>query len=123
LPQNVYLTTTFRARTGDLYNITTGRDDNKDGFFTDRPPGVQTMSGSGPNYFVVDFNVSKAFQLQPTAGTRGTGPQISIFANVDNAFNRTNLRAPSGVMTSRNFGRSTSAYPPREIEAGMRFQF
>jgi hypothetical protein len=31
--------------------------------------------------------------------------------------------APSGVMTSPNFGRSTSAQNPREIEVGLRFQF
>jgi hypothetical protein len=31
--------------------------------------------------------------------------------------------SPSGVMTSPNFGRSTSAQDPREIEAGLRFQF
>jgi hypothetical protein len=40
-----------------------------------------------------------------------------------NAFNWTNLNNPSGVMTSPNFGKSTSAESPREIEAGVRFQF
>jgi hypothetical protein len=40
-----------------------------------------------------------------------------------NAFNWTNLNNPSGVMASPNFGISTSAESPREIEAGLRFQF
>jgi hypothetical protein len=40
-----------------------------------------------------------------------------------NAFNRVHYGLPSGVMTSPNFGRSTSAVQPREIEIGARFQF
>jgi hypothetical protein len=48
---------------------------------------------------------------------------VNLFINMTNAFNRTNLRPPSGVMSSRNFGRSTSAENPREIEVGVRFQF
>jgi hypothetical protein len=48
---------------------------------------------------------------------------VNVFVNMTNAFNRTNLRQPSGVMSSPNFGRSTSAESPREVEAGVRFQF
>ena len=123
LPLNVYLTTTVSARTGTIYTITTGTDDNRDGFFTDRPPGEPFNGATGPNYFALGFNLSKAFQLSQSTGSGGAGARLSMFANVNNAFNRTNLRAPSGVMSSRNFGRSTSAYPPREIEVGMRLQF
>jgi hypothetical protein len=39
------------------------------------------------------------------------------------AFNHPNYAAPSGIMTSPNFGKSTSAGDPREIDAGLRFQF
>ena len=119
----MYLTTTVSARSGDIYTITTGTDDNRDGFFTDRPAGEPFNGATGANHFALGFNLSKAFQLGQATGTGAAGPRLSIFANVNNAFNRTNLRAPSGVMTSRNFGRSTSAYAPREIEVGMRFQF
>jgi hypothetical protein len=48
---------------------------------------------------------------------------MNLFANMNNAFNRLNAGQPSGVMTSRNFGKSTSAIDPREIEVGLRFQF
>jgi hypothetical protein len=76
---------------------------------------------------VVGFNFSKAFQLTPSArpsgAGSGSGVQASIFANLNNAFNMTNPGTPSGVMTSRNFGLSTSADAPRQIEAGVRFQF
>ena len=123
LPLDVYLTTTVSARSGDIYTVTTGTDDNRDGFFTDRPAGEPFNGATGPSYFALGFNLSKAFQLRQSTGSTPAGPRLSIFANVNNAFNRTNLRAPSGVLTSRNFGRSTSAYAPREIEVGMRFQF
>jgi hypothetical protein len=46
-----------------------------------------------------------------------------VFANMTNAFNRVHYGTPSGVLTSPNFGKSTSASNPREIEAGLRFQF
>jgi hypothetical protein len=124
LPLDVYLTTNITGRSGNMYNVTTGTDLNKDGEFSDRPPGVPRNSATGPGYFVVGFNFSKAFQLEPASGSGGSGgAQLSVFANLNNAFNMTNPGTPSGVMTSRNFGRSTSANAPREIEAGMRFQF
>ena len=47
----------------------------------------------------------------------------NVFANMTNAFNHVHLGTPSGVMTSPNFRRITSAFDPREIEVGIRFQF
>jgi hypothetical protein len=131
LPLDVYLTTKVTARTGNYYNITTGKDDNHDGFIVDRPPGVPKDSAIGPGLFDVGFNVSKAFPLSrssaPTGrnGNRDTssGPQMNVFANLNNALNMTHPGTPSGVMTSPFFGKSTSASTPREIEVGMRFQF
>jgi hypothetical protein len=73
-----------------------------------------------------NFNISKAFFFGvPTSGSGigGSRTNLNLFANMTNAFNRTNLGVPSGVMTSPNFGRSTSALDAREIEVGLRFQF
>jgi hypothetical protein len=132
LPLDVYLTTAINARSGNVYTIMTGRDDNRDGVFNDRPPGVSRNSETGPGFLNLSFNFSKAFQLRPAAqpagsngGGRnsGAGPQMNVFANISNAFNMTHPGTPSGVMTSPFFGRSTSASSPREIEVGMRFQF
>ncbi len=131
LPLDVYLTTSITAKTGTYYNITTGKDDNGDGFIVDRLPGVPKNSGLGPRFFDVGFNFSKAFRLSRSSvskgakgqGNRDTGPQMNLFTNLNNAFNMTHLGTPSGVMTSPFFGRSTSASSPREIEVGMRFQF
>lgn len=118
LPLGVFLTGVVRANSGRHYTITTGRDDNRDTNLTDRPPGVPPNSERGPRYVNFDLNISKAFFLGGSSGTN-----VNVFANMTNALNRVHYGTPSGVMTSPNFGRSTSAQDPREIEAGIRFQF
>ena len=40
LVKNIRLGVTATARTGSPYNVTTGRDDNGDTVFNDRPSGV-----------------------------------------------------------------------------------
>lgn len=121
LPFGMFLTQKLSAHTGEHYSITTGSDDNRDGSINDRPPGVGRNSDTGPKYVNVDFNVSKAFFLG--GGDAGTRTNVNVFANMINAFNRVHYGLPSGVLTSPNFGRSTSAVQPREIEIGLRFQF
>ncbi len=143
LPWDVYLTTVVNFTSGDMYSITTGKDNNRDGEFTDRPalatdltrPGVVITdfgafdldpepgqailvrnSETGPNSLTWGFNLSKALEL---AGRS----RVSVFANLSNAFNMTNLGTPSGTLSSKNFGLSTSASSPRRIQAGMRYQF
>ena len=125
MPLDVYLTTVVEASGGRRYTITTGRDDNNDGSINDRPPGVLKNSEVGPHFFNVSFNFSKALAFNGGAlqGGSGTGPQLNVFANLNNAFNMTHLGTPSGVMTSRFFMKSFNATSPRTIEAGMRFQF
>ena len=137
LPLDVYVNTAITANSGNFYTVTTGRDDNNDGVFNDRPPAgpwCPSSSGSatcirnsenGPHFFNISFNVSKAFELGGGSRTSGaaSGPQVNVFSNVNNAFNMTHLGTPSGVRTSPFFGRSFSAREPREIEAGLRFQF
>lgn len=119
LPLGVFLTARVNANSGRYYSIRTGRDDNRDGTFNDRPAGVPPNSLRGPKYANLDLNVSKAFFFRDG----GTGPNVNVFANITNALNHVHYGTPSGVLTSPNFGRSTSASNPREIEAGLRFQF
>ena len=125
LPLDVYLTTVIEATSGRRYTVTTGKDDNNDGSINDRPAGVRKNSEVGPHFFNVSFNFSKAFAFNGGAlqGGSGSGPQLNVFANLNNAFNMTHPGTPSGVMTSRFFMRSFNATSPRTIEAGMRFQF
>jgi hypothetical protein len=124
LPLGIFLTSVVTADSGRAYTITTGRDDNNDTQVNDRPPGGKRFGERGPAFFTVDFNISKAFFFGAArAGGGVSRTNVNVFINMTNAFNRTNLGQPSGVMTSPNFGRSTSAENPREIEAGLRFQF
>jgi hypothetical protein len=123
LPLDVYLTTVFKVQSGGFYTITTGKDDNKDGVSNDRPPGVVKNSEIGPGYFDVSFNFSKAYEFKRPAGSAGTGPQMNVFANVNNALNTQHLGLPSGVMTSPFFGRSYNATAPRTMQIGLRYQF
>ena len=117
LPLGVFLLGRYSARSGQGYTILTGRDDNRDGRVTDRPAGIERNTERGEAIYSVDFNISKAFFF-------ANGSQnVNVFANMSNAFNRLNPGTPSGVLTSPNFGRATSAQNPREIEMGMRYQF
>jgi hypothetical protein len=123
LPLGVFLSGAMSYNSGRYYTITTGVDDNRDSNVNDRPTGVIPNSERGPKYLNFDFNISKAFFLRRAPGSATSGTNINVFANMTNAFNHVHYGTPSGVITSPNFGRSTSASEPREIEAGVRFQF
>ncbi|MBI4473202.1 MAG: TonB-dependent receptor [Acidobacteria bacterium] len=118
----IFLTNSINANSGGYYNITTGSDDNGDSNFNDRPPGTPRNSGDGPRFISFNFNISKALFIGPKPSS-GTQPNVNLFANMTNAFNRTNYGTPSGVMTSPFFGKSFNARPPRDIRVGLRFQF
>ena len=120
LPFDLYLTTNISAQSRNPYTITTGTDDNGDGVLNDRPAGVPRNSERGPYRQNVSFNISKAFPLG--AGGAG-GANVNVYANMNNAFNRTNLGTPIGNLSSSRFGQSVNAFNPREITVGMRFSF
>ena len=124
LPLGVFLSGTMQANDGRKYTVTTGKDDNQDNSVNDRPAGEGRNGTDGPNLLNFNFNISKAFFFgDAPQGGGSTRTNVNVFANMTNAFNRPNYNPPSGVMTSSNFGRSTSAGNPREIEVGLRFQF
>ena len=127
LPFGIFLTQAITANWLKPYTVTTGRDDNYDSAVNDRPPGVKRNGTPGPNAFTVNYNFSKAFFFgDAPAGGRAAGntrKNVNLYANITNAFNRPNYGLPSGTMTSPNFGKSTTAAAPREIEIGARYQF
>jgi hypothetical protein len=122
LPLGIFMSGDLAYHSGRFYTIRTGGDDNRDTNANDRPAGVEPNTERGPQYFNVDLNLSKAFFLRRAAGS-SSGTNLNVFVNMTNALNHVHLGTPSGVMTSPNFGRITSASNPREIEAGVRFQF
>src|SRR5206468_3596340 len=126
IPLGLFVTGTMSMVGPNWYNITTGKDDNRDSIVNDRPAGVPRNSGPGPKTLTFNFNISKAFFFGASHRSNGNANStrnLNVFANVTNAFNRTNVASMSGVMSSPNVGRPTGALDPRQIEAGMRFQF
>lgn len=98
------------------YTAWTGRDDNGDlGGENDRPAGERRNARRGPDFLRTDI------------GFTWTGPEWrsarpSIVINVYNVFNRTNA-TPESVQNdlgSPIFGRATAAFPPRQVEVGIR---
>jgi hypothetical protein len=61
LPKNIRLAVSSVARGGSPYNITTGRDDNGDTVFTDRPAGTPRNSATTTASWDVAARVSYSF--------------------------------------------------------------
>jgi len=123
LPLGVFLTQTVNANSGRAYTIMTGSDDNKDSAINDRPVGTTRNSVPGPKQITFNYALTKAFFIGGNNSGGRSGTNVNMYVNINNAFNRPNYNPPSGFMTSGNFGRSTSASNPREVELGFRFQF
>lgn len=130
-----------QAATGIPFNVTTGNDDNMDGFATDRPDGVARNTGADTNlkqvnalrknaglkpvsdleepYFLqVDLRVAKPFAV------RGGRNPLELFLQVFNLFDRTNGGPVEGSVLSRNFGEPVGMLgPPRTVELGFHLGF
>ena len=79
LPYRFRLGLTTTARTGTRYNITTGRDDNGDTVFSDRPAGVGRNSAMGKGAWDVAARLSYAFGFGDRgAGAGGAGPTMIV---------------------------------------------
>jgi len=126
--RNVTANVTFLANAGQVYNLTTGRDDNGDGFVNDRPAGVGLRSLRGAGAQTLNARVQYSFQLGSPAGAITTaGPQgryrLNLFVNIQNLTNHLNYGGYSGVMTSPFFMQPTLATNPRRIDLGMGMNF
>jgi hypothetical protein len=149
--RDVSITLTARAQSGSPYNITTGKDNNEDGVFNDRPAAVSRNSALAAAQWDIGARVSYAIgfgQRPANSGGGGTqvmvmigGPgggmpaggisggadskryRIELYAAAQNVTNHPNYIGYSGVMTSPFFGEPTSVLNPRKIEFGARFGF
>ncbi len=119
LPMGLQIGVLFRARSGDYYSILTGRDSNRDGFTTERPPDEGRQAHVGPWMWTMDTRITKAF---PVGGDR----RLELIAEAFNLTNRPGFDTPENRLTSANFGRFVEVddlYDPRQVQLGLRFSF
>ncbi len=106
---------------GIPFNITTGRDENRDGLAGDRPAGVTRNTGRGPGLASVDLRWFHDFRLRPAL--KDKGPSLTLAADAFNVFNRVNYQNFAGALTSPFYGRAFASQPARRLQLGLRFQF
>jgi len=148
--RNMTLGMNVRAQSGMPYNITTGRDDNGDGLFTDRPAGTSRNSARGAVQIDLGGRLSYAWGFgkpRQQGGAGGTAVMISVgggggglapgfgggaedkryrlevYVSGQNLLNRVNFTAYSFVLTSPLYGDPVAASQPRRLQIGARFGF
>lgn len=88
--------------------------------FAPAPAGRRGNSGvgivQGPNLQTWDFSMRKQFRLTERFRMR-------FQADMFNAFNRANFRAPGVVITNAGFGTISATGPPRNIQFGLKLDF
>jgi hypothetical protein len=141
--RNVLVSLGINSSTAPPYTLLTGRDDNNDGVFNDRPVGVgrNTLRASGQtNMFLFaayQFAFGTIAPLPPGVGVFGGGGaaqvrtfdqgnkryRMQLYVQAQNLANHPNYLGYSGTMTSPFFGRPTTVGGMRKIDVGISFQF
>ena len=90
--------------------------------FTAAPQSRFGSSGAGnvegPGLQVYNLSAAKFFNLRP----EGT-VNLRLRADFQNALNHVNYQAPATTVTSIGFGTISGAYPPRNIQLGLKLTF
>ncbi|PYQ69343.1 MAG: hypothetical protein DMG04_28645 [Acidobacteria bacterium] len=141
--RNVLVAINLNSSTAPPYTLLTGRDDNGDGIFNDRPTGVgrNTLRASGQTTINAMVGYVFAFGhttgLPPGIGVFGSGGaaqvrtvdqgtaryRLQLFVQAQNLTNERNYLGYSGTMTSPFFGRPTTVGGMRKIDAGINMSF
>jgi hypothetical protein len=141
------LNTSFNVNvsSGTPYSITTGRDDNGDLIFNDRPAGVGRNSARAPGQWSSSAYISYGFTFGPRLNNLpqgimiNGGPggytvtsvappslgryRIALTCQIQNLTNHTNLSGYSGNMLSPFFGKPTNSFGQRRVDVGMNLGF
>lgn len=123
LPFDIDLIPVLFLSSGQPLNVTTGRDDNGDTVFNDRPPGVARNSERTSGFAQFDLGVGRRFAI----GTAAVEARVEIF----NVFNRTNFSGffnwgASGVRPDEQGTlafQPTQAGPARQVQLSARVLF
>ncbi len=140
--KNLLVSFNLNGNSGAPYTIRTGRDDNGDLVFNDRPEGVGRNSERGADHWSINGMIGYVFAFgkaggappgiaviggggAPVVQSVDLGPRyrLQFFVQSQNVTNHANYIAYSGTMNSVFFGRPTSVAPTRKVEAGMNFSF
>jgi hypothetical protein len=141
--RNLLIGMNVGAQTAGAYSLLTGRDDNGDGIFNDRPNGVgrNTLRAVGQanlNMFLAyQFAFGKTAALPPGIGVFGGGNaaqvrtfdqgtaryRLQVFCQASNLTNHPNFLGYSGTQLSPFFGRPTAARDMRKIDLGFNLSF
>ena len=129
----------LNVSSGVPYNMTTGRDDNDDGAFNDRPEGVTRNSLRGDTTWGLNLNLSRRFSLSGVStpvrgggqgfggpggrGNAGGGKSMELFVQAQNVLNHVTRTGYTGNLLSPFFGTATSVGQPRDVNLGVRFNF
>ncbi|HTL46413.1 MAG TPA: TonB-dependent receptor [Vicinamibacterales bacterium] len=141
--RNLLVGFNVNAATPEAYTLLTGRDDNGDGIFNDRPAGVgrNTLRTTGQTTLNMQLGYQFAFgktaPLPPGVGVFGGGNsatvrtfdqgtaryRLSFFILAFNLTNHPNYLGYSGTMISPFFGKPTTVRDMRKIDIGVNFSF
>jgi hypothetical protein len=140
--RNLMLSFSLSAQSGLPYSIRTGRDDNGDLVFNDRPAGVGRNTERGAAHWSINTLVGYSFAFGPrpaappgvaviaaggvpTVQTFDFGPRyrIQFFIGVQNLTNHPNYQNYIGTLTSPFFGQATSVLGTRKVDFGFNFGF
>jgi hypothetical protein len=82
--RNLNVSINVNAASGPVYNITTGRDDNGDLVFNDRPAGTARNAARGTGMWTVNGNIAYGFTFGKRAGSGTTAlpPGIAMPAGM-----------------------------------------
>ena len=141
--RNLLLSVNYTGSSALPYSIRTGRDDNGDLVFNDRPAGVGRHTERG----AAQWTINTFFAYQIPLGQRTTGgPPITtviagggvptvqsfqqppryilqFFVQTQNLTNHPNYIGYSGTLTSPFFGRATSVSGTRKVDVGFNLSF
>jgi hypothetical protein len=115
LPFGVRLATLVSAQSALPYNVTSGKDDNGDSVFNDRPPGVGRNSARGDDFWQTDVRLGK--------DVRVGNWRIELLIEAFNVLNQSNWIGYVGNERSQSFGKPTASTDPRQVQLGIRVDF
>jgi hypothetical protein len=141
--RNLIMGFNVNAQSADAYTLLTGRDDNGDGIFNDRPAGIGRNTQRARGQVTMNmllgyqFAFGKTAPLPPGVGVFGGGNaaqvrtfdqgtaryRLGVFVQAFNLANRPNFLGYSGTMISPFFGKPTAVRDMRKIDVGLQLSF